>query len=126
MNYYFLAAALLSFTWTGVHLIQGGTYIARPLLDTKDMHPVALYTQYYCWHLVSLEIFIMGAAFLYSAIYPSQTILLLSIFATTLAASFAILGIALVPLVKQTYKNMPQGLLFVPILILGIIGVMQI
>lgn len=36
MNYYLLAAAVLSFLWAGVHLFTGGKYIARPLLGPVD------------------------------------------------------------------------------------------
>lgn len=125
MNYYFLGAAVLSFTWTAVHIILGGKQIARPLLDSKELHPTAKYVQYYCWHLVSLKIFALGAAFLYSALYPTEHTQALSVFAIALATGFAVLGIALVPLVRQTYKDMPQGWLFVPVAVLGILGVLQ-
>ena len=113
MNIYFLAAAVMSFAWTGVHIFLGGKGIARPLLDVKDMHPTVIAIQYYCWHLVSLKIFLMGAAFLYAGLYPSTEVYALAIFAIVLAVGFAVLGIVLAPTVKQTYKNMPQGWLFV-------------
>ena len=126
MNYCLLAAAVLSFLWAGVHLFTGGKYIARPLLSTKELHRVVIYTQYYCWHLVTLKIFAMGAAFLYSAVYYTSDTRALSLFAVGLALGFAVLGIVMVPMVQQSYKDMPQGWMFVPVVILGILGVMQV
>ena len=126
MNYCLLAAAVLSFLCDGVHFFTGGKYIARPLLSTKELHRVVIYTQYYCWHLVTLKIFAMGAAFLYSAVYYTSDTRALSLFAVGLALGFAVLGIVMVPMVQQSYKDMPQGWMFVPVVILGILGVMQV
>ena len=120
MTIWFAAAALLSIGIGAIHVFAGGPTIARPLLRAGDLEDTPKYTQYYCWHLVSIALVMMAAQFAGAALVPTQTALGLS--GTLTAAGFAAWGVVLPPLVGQSYVDMPQGWLFVPVAILGGIG----
>lgn len=118
-HFAFGGAALVSFIWFLVHLIIGGKQVARPLL-TSSLEPVVLQTLYLCWHLTSVTIAIMAvlfgmAAWLAAPAYGVAVLLL--------AAGFALVGVGVVPLRGWTYKIVPQGWLFVPVVALAAFGI---
>lgn len=55
MNIWFLMAGLFSFAVCLTHIILGGREAARPLLDA-DLRAIPKYTNYYCWHMVTIII----------------------------------------------------------------------
>lgn len=115
----FASSALLSFIWFLVHVFVGGRQVARPLLDC-DLDPMVLQTQYLCWHLTSVTIAIMAlffamAVWLDTAAYGVAGLIL--------AAGFVLVGIGMVPLRGWSYKIVPQGWLFVPVVALAAFGV---
>lgn len=121
MNQTLLSAGILSIMASLIHLFLGGRSIARPLLNANDLQDIPKYTQYYCWHIVTIVLAMMGVGYFYAAVQSSaQDVALIM---TTLAASFCILGLILPLIFKQPYKHMPQGWMFLPITLLGIIGV---
>lgn len=102
-----------------LHIFVGGPSTAKPLLES-DLDSVAKYTNYYCWHLVTITLAAMTAAYLISALTPSAWEL--AVAATLLAAGFAIWSIAL-NLIKKTHPlALPQWILFIPITVFGILG----
>ena len=116
----FWGAAGLSGAWTCVHIFIGGPEIAAPLL-ASDMRKTPKYTQYFCWHIVSATIGALALFFALAALgYGAQY----AVAGTLLAAGFAVLGIAMVPAVGQSYRQMPQGWLFVPVAVLGLWGLL--
>jgi hypothetical protein len=68
MNFAFLAAAAISLVTFGVHLFVGGIYVVRPLLAAQDITAASRWLNYYCWHIVSIYLLAMSAAFLAAAV----------------------------------------------------------
>lgn len=123
MNTAFLAAGGLSVIITLVHTFLGGVKIARPLLESKELGAVAKYTNYYCWHLVTIALAIMAVGFLLPGLgYLHQDSALIALL---LAGGFALWGVILVPFKSLSYKLLPQGWFFVPVAALGLWGVMS-
>lgn len=122
MNIAFACAASLGALWTGVHVFAGGRTVADPLLAAEDLKPVPKFTQYYCWHLVTLTLALMAVGFGIAAIADPGR--MLGAFLTAMAAAFAVWGIVLAPIKGQSYGQMPQGWLFVPVAVAGLIGLM--
>lgn len=114
----FASAAFVSFAWFLVHLFVGGKQVARPLL-TSDIEPIVLQTLYLCWHLTSVTIAIMAILFGIAAWLAAPAY---GVAGLILAAGFALVGIGVVPLRGWTYKIVPQGWLFVPVVALAAMG----
>lgn len=120
MNVYFLSAAILTVAVFLIHTFLGGRTIANPLLKAQDLHPVPKLTSYYCWHIVTITLAIVSGMFAYAAYSSGGADLGWT--ATLLTLGYCVLGL-FVPIVKQQkYKDMPQGWLFFPIVVLGILG----
>lgn len=104
-----------------VHVFAGGPESARPLLES-DLGLVAKYTNYYCWHIVSITLAAMAGCYLLAALYPQAWEL--AALATVLAAAFAVWSIALNLTVRPRFIELPQWILFLPITIAGLVGMM--
>ncbi len=120
MNMFFLIAAILSAAVFLIHTFLGGRTIAVPLMKAQDIHPVPKLTSYYCWHLVTITLAIVSGMFAYAAY--SMNGLDVGWAATLLTVCFCALGLFVPALKGQSYKNMPQGWLFLPIAIMGVLG----
>ncbi len=123
MNWLILAAGAASGVICLIHVFAGGRHIAGPLLSARDLHDVPKYTQYYCWHLVTIVLAAMSLAFIYAAIGTGARDVAMVM--GVIAAAFAVFGLIIVPVMKQSYREMPQGWLFVPVALLGIAGALQ-
>lgn len=117
----FFAAAGLSALWAGVHLVLGGRQVAGPLRATSDaaLDPMARDTAWLCWHFVTGALILMALLFLGAALGGAT-----GLSATALAATFALAGLILPPLMGQSYRVLPQGWLFVPVAALGLWGML--
>lgn len=120
MNGYLLAAAGLSVFVFLLHTFLGGRSIAVPLLKASDLHPVPRYVTYYCWHMVTIVLAAIAVMFAVAALRSESVDLGWA--ATALTAAFCALGLAVPPMNGQKYKHMPQGWLFLPIFLLGVLG----
>ena len=120
-NLPFFVAGLLSAAIWVIHTFMGGLAVVQPLLSA-EFESVAKYTQYYCWHVVTIVLFAMAAAFVYSAFRSDANDLGWAM--TSLAGAFALWGLLLPPLVKHTYAQLPQGWLFIPVTVLGVWGLL--
>ena len=120
MTWSFAAAAVLSFLTLCVHLFLGGRDVARPVLAARELDPVAKYTSYYCWHLVSMVLAAMTAAYAWAAFVPHAREA--AVLVTALAAGFAVWSAALAVWKRQRFTVLPQWILFAPIAILGVVG----
>jgi hypothetical protein len=121
MSSYLIAAAVLSFLVLGIHVFLGGPSVARPLLAAKDIEPVAKYTAYLCWHLITMVLVAMTAGFAHAAASPrgADVAVLMSV----LAGGFAGWSGVLVVWKRQRAWDLPQWLFFLPISALGLLGV---
>ena len=112
MNVGFLSAAIVSlFTW-GVHTFLGGPAVAKPLLDS-DMEEVAKYTNYYCWHAITIVLFAMAGGYAYAAFVPAGWDV--AALFTFLAVAFAVWSWVLIFWSKRTALELPQWTLFLAI-----------
>lgn len=64
-----IAAGFAFLTWC-VHTFLGQIWIVPPLLNAP-IHVVPKYTHFYCWHLVTLMIAALVAAFAWAALDPA-------------------------------------------------------
>ncbi len=122
MDTYLAAAATASFITFALHTWVGGPVTAKPLLRSNDMHDVAKYTNYYCWHLVTITLFVMGGSFAWAAVYPDG--IELAWVSLLLSTSFLGWNLFLIVWKSQKFMQMPQWILFLGISVLGAVGVM--
>jgi len=123
MNTFYLVAAVASVGVALTHFILGGREIARPLLRARDIHDVAKYTNYFCWHMVTIVLVGLAAAYAWAAVYPDGYEL--AVAATVLCVLFALWNLALIFWKGQSLFRMPQWILFVLVAIPGIWGAVQ-
>ena len=123
MNWYLLAAAILSLLTCGAHVFAGGPPTVGPLLRSEDIDPVAKYTNYYCWHIVTLVLLAMPTGFALGA-YREES-LDLALMMTALSAAFMLWSVALILWKYRRPWLLPQWALFLPITILGVVGLLQ-
>lgn len=120
MNLSLVMAGVLALAVCLMHLIIGGRDIVRPFLAADHLPPVPRYTMYFCWHLVTLSLAGMAAAFLVAA--RSGGAESLAVFATAGAVSFALLNFAMNARLRLSFAQHPQGFLFVPVAAFGAAG----
>jgi len=112
-------AAFIAFAWVLVHAFVGGREIGRPLRQNESLDELTSAVAWLCWHFTT--ILIIALAYLPAAgAYTQDTGLVAA--GTLVAAAMAIFGIWATLFTKQSYKNMPQGWLFVPIAFLGFLA----
>jgi len=120
MNTTWLVASIAATGVALTHVILGGREIARPLLNARDMHDVARYTNYFCWHMVTIVLFGQAAAFAWAAVYPDGYEL--AVAATMLSVLFTLWNLGLVFWKGQSLILMPQWMLFIAVTIPGVWG----
>ena len=67
MNLGFAAAAVVLAATFGVHVFLGGIHAARPLLAATDITRASRWLNYFCWHMVSVLLLALAAAFALAA-----------------------------------------------------------
>lgn len=112
-----IAAGLVSLLTAFTHLFAGGRFIARPLLQSSLSRTVRA-THYFCWHMVTLLLFAMAAAFGLAA--SAQQHHPLAFAATSLAAAFFVLNATWLTAWRVGPLRMPQWAFFLMITVLGI------
>ena len=106
----FLLPAAIAAVIAAIHLVAGGREIVRPLLSQAALPPVVTLTHYYCWHGVTITLAGLVGAYVYAALAPEGQVL--AVFATLLAGSFSLWGLALVLWKRQRHRDLPQWILF--------------
>ncbi len=118
---YFYAAGAISGVWLLVHLFLGGREVARPLLASVELDPMVRDVQYLCWHFTSVGI--AGIALFYVLAAMSETVSY-AVAGTVLAAGFTVTGVGLVIKQKAAHLKVPQGCLFLPVALFGVLGLL--
>ena len=119
---FFWLAGALSAVWFAVHLFVGGRQIAQPLLQATALDPLVRNTQYLCWHFTSVAIAAMAGFFFWGA-YAGVSAF--AVAGTVLASGFFVVGVGLVFGMKENHLTLPQGWLFVPVTVLGLVGLIS-
>ena len=117
---FFLLAAALSALWCAVHLFAGGAQIADPLRRSTTLDPIVRDTQYLCWHLTTVSLAALALLFLAATAIPAH-----GLSGTLLAAAFLVTGLWVARRTGQPLSRLPQGLLFLPVALLGLAGVLS-
>lgn len=123
MNVWLLSAAGLSAIICVLHIVLGGREAARPLLASMELTRSAKFTNYYCWHLVTIAIGAMAVAFVRSSQMDAAADL--AFFATGLALLFAGWSVLMVAKFRLSPWQFPQWALFLPVALLGAIGILS-
>jgi membrane-bound acyltransferase YfiQ involved in biofilm formation len=121
MNYWFLAAAILSAFTCAVHVILGGRESVRPLLAATHFDHVAKFTNYYCWHLVTIAIATLAVMFAMAA--RSRESDDLAVVASAVALMFTLWNFGMIARHRLHPLQFPQWALFLPIACVGFAGV---
>ena len=121
MNVWFSLAALAAFATFLAHTFVGTGPIARPLLERAcNLSPVSRYTNYYCWHLVTMTLLAQSACFAWAAM-PGKAIDL-AVLATALAVGFLVWSVVLNLRHRLALATAPQWIFFLPMAGLGLLG----
>ncbi|MFO3797405.1 MAG: hypothetical protein ACK8QZ_09015 [Anaerolineales bacterium] len=117
MNIWFFAAGVAAVFIALIHVALGGRETARPTLAAGELPSLVRYTNYYCWHMVTLSLGLVSAAFLYAALpaRPPE----LAAGATFFAAGAAILCLGMNVRFRLKHAHHPQWMLFLPVAALG-------
>ena len=119
MNIGLLVAAVLTLATWAIHTFLGGPAVARPLLES-EMEEVAKYTNYYCWHIVTLVLIVMAGGYGYAAFVPGGADV--AVLLTLLSVGFTVWSLVLVAWSKRTALELPQWTLFLGISVAAVWG----
>jgi hypothetical protein len=108
------AAAAVTFC---VHVFVGGVYVARPLLADASLPRPSKWLNYYCWHITSVLIAALAAAFAWSALGAAHSELV--VFSTLLCAALSPLSAAVALKGGIAPWRFPSTTLFAVTAILG-------
>ena len=108
-------ATLLSAAWFGVHTFVGGAEVAGPL-RTSGIDPAILAPSWMVWHMVTGLLALMALLFGWATLAARPDPMLAG---TGMALVLSIAGIAAAPIVGVGYDLLPQGFLFVPVVLAG-------
>lgn len=122
MNAYLLVAAAISAVTCLIHVVVGGRYVARPLLDEPALRRAPKLTFYYCWHLVTLLLAGMALAFAMAAQPMGSREL--AWFATVGAGLCGAGSLVMAVRFGRRLWHFPQWMLFLPIVVLGSAGLL--
>jgi hypothetical protein len=114
----YIASGLSLFT-TLVHIFAGGKSVAKPLLKSA-LSAEPKFTNYYCWHMVSIVLLSISIVFYLAA--RAYVSLDLSQYITVLVFLFSLWSIILTVWKKQKFLVLPQWILFLPIAVCGYMG----
>jgi hypothetical protein len=120
MNYYLSAAGAVSLIIAFIHVFAGGPSIATPMRNSPNLSPVVRQTNYYCWHLVTINLLLLAAVFLWASTTPSAWEL--GLIGTITASGYCLWGFFLVTSTRQSFLHMPQAFMFLPVAVLGALG----
>lgn len=120
MNGFLLAAAVVSLITFLAHLFWGGYEVVNPLLQAAELQEVPKLTLYYCWHTATLLFFAMTCAYTYGSLVQPDLPLMVTM--TSMAAACALLNLALIGMRQLKPLDYPQWLLFIPITLFGVLG----
>lgn len=118
-NFLLWIAVALSLMTFSIHTFIGGPRVAAPLLMNKDLPKASKWLNYYCWHIVTLYLLLMGGGYTFVALYPDRPELV--VFLTILNVNFAALSAAVALKGKINPLRFPSTTLFTLLSLVGIL-----
>lgn len=122
MSTWFVLAGISGVFTALVHTFVGQRLVVQPLLDAPKFDHISRFTNYYCWHIVAIVLFSMGALFFIAATHPQMVELA---WLTTLYATALVIW-RLVMIATHTLKpkHFPQWALILPTAVFGWAGLL--
>jgi len=120
MNIWFLSAAILAAMTTMLHIFAGGRFAARPLLDAQDLSSSPKYTNYFCWHIVTIALTMLAFGYGYAA--QNEAGYDVALIATVMAGLVGVWNLFLIRQFRLKAKRHPQFVFFFSMAILGLAG----
>lgn len=109
-------SAALSAALFAIHTFVGGPEIIKPLHKSSDLAPVVRAVLRMVWHMVTLVLALMCLFFLGAALWSSRD---LALAGSAISAALFLAGVIVIPLSGVSYRQAPQGWLFLPVALLG-------
>ncbi|MGL4438447.1 MAG: hypothetical protein ACRCUE_04190 [Bosea sp. (in: a-proteobacteria)] len=120
MNLLLLAASGISIAICLLHVTLGGREAVRPLLQAPSLESIPRFTNYYCWHLVTLVIGSLAVAFGLGAIGRASADLVAA--AVVVSGLFSVWSVVMVVWHQLRPLDFPQWALFASLAVLGAFG----
>lgn len=117
-NFLIWVAVVLSLITFYIHTFIGGPRVAAPLLMNKDLPKASKWLNYYCWHIVTIYLLLMGVGYAFVALHPDKPELV--VFLTILNVHFAILSAVVAQKGKINPLRFPSTTLFTLLSLVGI------
>lgn len=117
-NFLLWAAVVLSLVTFFTHTFIGGPRVSGPLLINKDLPKASKWLNYYCWHIVTIYLLLMGGGYAYVALHPERPELV--VFLTILNTHFSILSAVVAIKGKINPFRFPSTTLFALLSLAGI------
>jgi len=105
------AASVLSAITALLHIVGGGKTTAQPLLESS-LNDRAKYTNYYCWHIVTIVIIAMAVCFFLAARHVEYREL--GILSTALSFAFAIWSCLLIFTYRRNKRKVACNVCLAP------------
>lgn len=102
------------------HLTAGEREVVRPLLASRELENEVICVLFLCWHLVTLVMLLVAAAYVGAAISSDWREFALA--GTILMATVAAWSLIVVVWKRQRHRDMPQWIAFGVIALLGLAG----
>ncbi len=116
----FWTAALTAFSTFIVHAFVGGVRVARPLLADTTLPKASKWLNYYCWHIATVLILAMTAAYADAALRPEGAAL--AVLMTAIATVLSLLSAAVALKGGIHPLRFPSTSLFTAVAALGAAG----
>ncbi|NNC37384.1 MAG: hypothetical protein EX271_09605 [Acidimicrobiales bacterium] len=122
MNMWFVFAGISAVFTACVHTFAGQKFVIRPLLDAPKFDHVSRFTNYYCWHIVTMVLFSMGALYFIAA--TNSEMIELAWLATIYASLFVLWNLFMIATNRLKPKHFPQWALILPTALFGWAGLL--
>lgn len=118
-NFLLWIAVALSLITFYIHTFIGGPRVAVPLLKDHSLPKASKWLNYYCWHIATIYLLLMGGGYAYVALNPDRPELV--VFLSVLNTNFAILSVLVAFKGKINPLRFPSTTLFALLSIFGVI-----
>ena len=117
----FMIAGVIMFLNACLHTFVGGKQIAQPVVENRTLPIAVRETMLYCWHVATWSLYASAIGFAYAS-WSGDSVW--AVASGLVALGFAAIGV-IRPLVRDvTYRVLPQGWLFVPVLMATLWGLL--
>ena len=127
-RFLFVVAALGAVALNAAHVFVGGPIFVGELFGSNALQPTAQWMGYFVWHIVTVLLSVIAAAFAYIALKYNtavQHLKPLAYFATALLLGVAVLGVALGLASNGALSATPAPYAFGVLALLAVVGTVK-